>query len=306
MRLVLDARTASFGALIDYAGVFPPASLDMRDAVAGYRRLRTSADRWVVGRFLTRASQLEQLAAVVTASLDQREDPWSIGVVFDMSAGAASSLCLDFAAEMDPAMTIGAVEAKTSRSDHEAIAQVIEATGALDTDVAVFIELVRGASFAEQIDAVADNLRSRGRTGGAKLRCGGSDPDDFPTVEEVTDFVWAATNEGVPFKATAGLHQPVRHLDEDIGAWRHGFVNILLASVAASEGEPRSVVEAIVAETDPESFSVTATAARWGQVFAAGSTIRRSRRNGFHAFGSCDLDEPIDALRTLDMLGDGA
>ena len=306
MRLVLDARTASFGALIDYAGIFPPASLDMRDAVAGYRRHRASADRWVVGRFLTRATQLEQLAAVVTASLDQREEPWSIGVVFDMSAGAASSLCLDFAAEMDPAMTIGVVEAKTSRGDAEAIAQVIEATGALDSEVAVFVELVRGGSFADQIDAVAENLRSRGRSGGAKLRCGGRDPSDFPTVEEVTDFVWAATNEGVPFKATAGLHQPVRHLDEDIGAWRHGFVNILLASVAASEGEPRSVVEAIVGETDPAAFSITATAARWGPVFASGSAIRRSRRNGFHAFGSCDLDEPIDALRTLEILGDGA
>jgi hypothetical protein len=306
MRLVLDARTASFGALIDYAGVFPPSSLAMGDAITAYRDHRSSADRWVVGRFLTRASQLEALAQAATATFDRRTGPWPVGVIFDMGPGVATSLCLDFAAEMGNAITIDAVEAKAQRPDPDAIAQLIEATGALDAETAVFVELVSGHPPAPQIDAVAENLRALGRNGGVKLRCGGAGPADFPSVEEVAEFVWDSTNEGVPFKATAGLHQPIRHFDTDLGAWRHGFVNILIASIAATDGEPRDVVESIIAETDPSQFSVTATAVQWKHVFAAGSAIRRSRRNGFVAFGSCDLDEPIEALRSLDMLGEGA
>jgi hypothetical protein len=36
-----DARRAALARLIDYAGMFPPASLGIEDAVAGYREART-------------------------------------------------------------------------------------------------------------------------------------------------------------------------------------------------------------------------------------------------------------------------
>lgn len=303
MRLALDARTAAFGALIDYAGAFPPASLPIDEAVASYRRLRTDDDRWVLGRFLVRASALEQLAAVATRTMRRGEGPWSVGVIFDVGHGAAASVSHEFQREMGPVMSIGAAEA-TVRADVEADT-LIDSIATIDPDVAAFIEVDRSEPLGPQVHGIAEALRDRGRAGGAKLRCGGTDAATFPTVEEVAEFIWEASLVSLPFKATAGLHQPIRYHDLELDVWRHGFVNLLAASVACDAGEDRSVLEDILSETDPGAFSLGATALAWRDLVYPGSAIRRARREGLVAFGSCDLDEPLTALRDLSFLGEG-
>src|SRR5688500_19546105 len=46
---------------IDYAGLFPPAKLNMRDAVDEYVDLVSSEDSWIVSRFICPASRLMEL-----------------------------------------------------------------------------------------------------------------------------------------------------------------------------------------------------------------------------------------------------
>ena len=305
MRLVLDSRTAAFGGLIDYAGLFPPAAKAMDEAVTDYARLRSLDTRWIVGKFLCRASALEQLAAAAVTHMKRGDAPWQVGAIFDMGPGAAAMLVNDFQTEMSPALSITSIEVKTPRPDSEAIATTIESMWSLESDIAIFVEVVKGSEAGPQILDIAENLRSRGRTGGAKLRCGGLSKTDFPTVGEVTDFLWSATNTQLPFKATAGLHQPIRHFDPQVDTWRHGFVNLLVASVACDEGADRETVQTIVAETDPQAFAMTAASVRWRDLHLPGSAITRSRFNGFIAYGSCDIDEPIGALRGFDFLGEG-
>ncbi len=304
MRLVLDARTASFGALIDYAGVFPPASLATEDAVREYRSHRESPDAWAIGRFLVRASQLESLGAVVTSSFRRGDHPWSVGVVFDLGVGASATLAQAFHYEMSPAMEVTSAEVRYPER-HDEVRAILEAVATIDRDVATFIEVDTHRPLREQIETIDRELRESGQTGGAKLRCGGVTADHFPSVDTVVDFLWEASLAGLPFKATAGLHQPVRHRDEELDVMRHGFLNLLAGSAACDEGEDRTTVQAIVAEEDPEAFEVNATALRWRDVMLPGSAVRRSRHDGFTAYGSCDLDEPLSALRALGFLGDG-
>lgn len=303
MRLVLDARTAAFASMIDYAGVFPPASRPMADAVDTFRRLRDSDERWVVGRFLCRASQLEDLAAVATAGMTRGEPPWPVGVVMDMSPGAAASVAHEFQWEMAPAMEITAAEVRAAADDP---GRLLDAVSSIDADVTPFIEIDRDVPLAAQVEAIGAALSNRGVAGGLKLRCGGVDADAFPSVADVAGFIWETSLADIPFKATAGLHAPLRHRDPELGVMRHGFVNILLASVAAGRGEPRSVVEAIVAETEPDAFALGPATASWRNIAFPGSAIRRSRMHGLHAFGSCDIDEPLAGLRSLGFLGEGA
>lgn len=304
MRLALDARTAAFSGLIDYAGTFPPASLPMDGAIGTYRTMRSSPQRWVMGRFLCRASELERLAAVATRSMQRGESPWSIGVIFDITHGAAAALSQEFQREMAPVMSVAAAEARTT--EDASPGELIDAMATIDPDISAFIEMDTTSDLGGQVHAIASALRDRGRPGGVKLRCGGTTPEAFPTVDAVTSFIWEAAGTSVPFKATAGLHQPIRHHDPDLDVWRHGFVNILLASVACDAGESRSTVEKIVAETDPDAFAFGTMAASWRDVSLPGAAIARSRRSGFTAFGSCDVEEPLNELIAHTFLGDGA
>ncbi len=47
--------------LVDYAGLFPPASLSLDRALANYRRYCASEHGWILGRFVITAAQLEQV-----------------------------------------------------------------------------------------------------------------------------------------------------------------------------------------------------------------------------------------------------
>ncbi|MGI9585933.1 MAG: hypothetical protein ACR2N7_10125 [Acidimicrobiia bacterium] len=305
MRLVLDARTAAFAALIDYAGLFPPASLSMEDAVREYADATASPRSWAFGRFLCPASRLEELAGVATSSFHRGDGGWSIGVVFDVDPGPSAAVAHDFNVEMSPAIEVSAAEARITDPTPKGIGELIDTIGSIGTDVVAFLEVDRRSSITRQVAATVTELASRSRAGGAKIRCGGTTADLFPNVEEVTEFIVAASTNRLAFKATAGLHQPVRHFDQELAVWRHGFVNILVADAAADDGQSHSVVEAIVRETDPAAFSIGASMARWKDVSIPGSALRRTRTNGFVAYGSCDLAEPTDALVDLGFFGEG-
>jgi hypothetical protein len=119
----------------------------------------------------------------------------------------------------------------------------------------------------------------------AKVRCGGS---VLPSVPALAEFVQACKRLEVPFKATAGLHQPLRHGVE------HGFVNLLAAAVFDDEEEALS-------DEDPGSFGISAESFRWRDRTAGVVEIGRAR-DLFASFGSCSAQEPIDGLRALGML----
>lgn len=305
MRLVVDARTAAFAAFVDYAGLFPPASLTIEGAIDGYRRSRGSSSAWVSGRFLVRASQLEELASVVTTTMNQQDGPWEVSVVFDRPPAESASLAAAFHAEMEPALTVAAAEVRIEDPGLEGIRSLTTTVSSINPDVVAFLEVRRDSDVRSQIDAIRTVLGEAVLAGGAKLRCGGVTADLFPSTEEVSGFIIGAVEASVPFKATAGLHQPIRHYDEELDVHRHGFVNLLIATAAAAAGEPEAVVHDIVGETDPDAFAMSSAFATWRDLRFPGSALRRMRQHSFVAYGSCDFDEPIDALTDLSLLGDG-
>jgi len=119
----------------------------------------------------------------------------------------------------------------------------------------------------------------------AKVRCGGA---VLPSVPALAEFVQACRRLEVPFKATAGLHQPLRHGDE------HGFLNLLAAAAFGDEEEA-------LADEDPASFEVSSQSFRWRDRAAGPLELSRAREL-FVSFGSCSAQEPIDGLLELGML----
>jgi hypothetical protein len=119
----------------------------------------------------------------------------------------------------------------------------------------------------------------------AKVRCGGS---VVPSVPALAEFVQSCRRLEVPFKATAGLHHPLRHGHD------HGFLNLLAAAVFGDEEEA-------LADEDPGSFALSAESFRWRERTAGGSELARAREL-FVSFGTCSAQEPIDGLQALGML----
>ena len=47
--------------VIDYAGLFPPASLSLDESIRNYARYLREPDRWMLGRFICPAARLSEL-----------------------------------------------------------------------------------------------------------------------------------------------------------------------------------------------------------------------------------------------------
>jgi hypothetical protein len=120
-----------------------------------------------------------------------------------------------------------------------------------------------------------------------KVRCGGT---ALPSVAALAQLVQECRRQRIPFKATAGLHHPVRANGE------HGFLNLLAAAVF--EGDE----EEALAEEGESTFEVTAEAFTWRNRTAGPEAIARVRRELFVGFGSCSAQEPIDGLVELGVL----
>jgi hypothetical protein len=154
--------------------------------------------------------------------------------------------------------------------------------------VQAYWELVPGRGLRGAVAAV------REARAGAKIRCGG---ESVPPVEAVAAFVVACRDAGVRFKATAGLHHPIRHGD------RHGFLNLLAAAVFAhADGLGEDELATVLAEEDPGAFSLDADALAVHGHRADAAAIDGARAELFAAYGSCSFDEPVDDLTALGVL----
>jgi hypothetical protein len=129
----------------------------------------------------------------------------------------------------------------------------------------------------------------------AKVRTGGLTPESAPPASAVADFLCEAAARRLPFKATAGLHHPIR-------GTMHGFVNVFVAAAFAWHGLDRAAVIEALNETDPASFEFLDDGLCWRGRNITATQIAEARRDFAHSFGSCSFEEPIADLRQLDWL----
>ena len=153
------------------------------------------------------------------------------------------------------------------------------------------------------VTALARHDAEGGPEFGYKVRCGGVTPDAFPTPEQVAFVVATCRDAGVAFKATAGLHHPVRHFDHSIGTAMHGFLNVFGAAVLAhaldlSEAAIRQVLRA----EDIKAFSFSDAGFAFQDLRVSAEQVERARDAFATSYGSCSFDEPRDDLRAAKIL----
>lgn len=119
-----------------------------------------------------------------------------------------------------------------------------------------------------------------------KVRCGGA---SAPSIDSLAGLMRRCREQGIPFKATAGLHHPVRRDGS------HGFLNLLAAAIFGDE-------ERVLAEEDEGAFRLDDGAFAWRERSASLDEIRAARQSLFVAFGSCSFSEPAEELVSLGFL----
>jgi hypothetical protein len=302
---VSDARRALLGSLIDHAALFPPASMGMEEAVAEDRLARRDPNAWMIARFVCPASRLGELEDALGG--------WSgaprLSVVLDgVAAGdeaswteAVEADAHDVAAAARAGAPVAALELRLPSALPGSAALIAAQTALRPLKAEVYLELLPGERWRETLPAAIGAAAAIGAR--AKLRCGGDSPAAFPPVELVAHVLASCRDTGVVLKATAGLHHPVRHVDEATGVPMHGFLNLLAAaSFAAAHNLRPSGLERVVAEEDPEAFEVGAGGIRVGLQRASADEIAAARRHLFASYGSCSWREPVEDLQAMGVL----
>jgi nitrite reductase/ring-hydroxylating ferredoxin subunit len=262
--------------LIDYAGIFPPAERTLADAVGEYRKLVAGPHTAIVGPFLVRSGLLDELDPLGAPA------EWPIGVVVDGPLEAAVTRLI--------ASERRIVQIELRLADDDEPAAIADQIARIPTEAAAFVEAAGTAPIAEQVERIA--RLARARTGGevhAKLRTGGVAPGSTVPDDVLAGFMAACREHGLSWKATAGLHQPLRHLAASIGQPQHGFLNVLAAAwLVEQRAAPEAVAAAIAAE-------------RLDGLTIPPALVRRRMLS----FGSCSIDEPVAALAALGLSAGG-
>jgi hypothetical protein len=273
-------------ALVDDAGLFPPESLPMADALARHRADEAAGYPMLSHRFLCPASRIGELRTEwARLAAEGGEGRLRLGVILDTGVDGLDAVAAEVAE--DPLLALEMVEVPAPSAE-----AVEAALGALaGFEPAAFVE---GPRSLDWVKAVAGAGEQSGRLRGAKVRCGGARAELFPTPEELAAFVCACFEHGVPFKATAGLHGAVRHRDEQTGFVHHGFLNLVLGAVVAAMGATVGDVAVVLAATDGPALAAEARAVS-ERAMSAGRLL-------FRAYGSCSTSEPREEAAALGLL----
>ncbi|MCA9276344.1 MAG: hypothetical protein KDA29_09990 [Phycisphaerales bacterium] len=305
--------------LIDYAGLFPPSQLDMAMATQNYARdLRSSYERFL-SRFICPASRLDELsehgAALMPgtyATSGYREhadfqDPWQISAIIigDLEENLERIYAFNerHDSETNGLAMVDALEMK--------IGSPSEIDDLLDTIPEMIVpafELPKEVIFGGDPRGFVAAMAGTGAV--AKIRCGGVTSDLFPSSADIARFIVACHRADVPFKATAGLHHPLRSehaLTYEPNAPRgvmHGFVNVFLAGAMVRHCNGFAETEAVrlLDDGDASHFRFESDRVGWTEFEIDVAQLAQARESFATGYGSCSFKEPTDDLKSLGWL----
>lgn len=298
MSTIPGSLRALLSNLIDYAGLFPPAGLPMQQAVENYERYLAGPDAWALARFVLPVSRFAEFEA----AMDRIEpiEPWGISALLGRNPEADLAEIDRFNERNLGRATVDAVEVKASTTD-----EISHIRAYVRGSIRCYFEIAPAE--ASQLLPTIGAIHGR-----AKIRTGGVTADAFPSSEAVARFIMECATHNVAFKATAGLHHPIRcvkpltydHVAE-MGLM-HGYLNVFVAASAARQEFPSATLVKLL-EDDLEGDTLPSIRFEddmicWGDQSITTESLRNTRQNFAISFGSCSFEEPLSDLRELNLL----
>ena len=290
--------------LIDYAGLFPPAKLDMGATVGNYARYLAGGDAWMLGRLILPVERLDEFEQVALQALRQsaadETGPWQLSVIAapagseELEADLVRIAAFNQKHEDDEA---GLAVIETIELGGESVQVIESALDQITGDLFPCFEIAIDDDPRSLIAALADGDCA------AKVRLGGPNPEAVPSTANLARFIHAAATTNVPFKATAGLHHPLRRRAEALGADEHGFLNVFTAAcLAQTDLLSEADIAALLEERSLDAFRIGEDVMQWRKHRLGDDSIEDVREEFALSFGSCSFDEPRQRLRELGLI----
>lgn len=294
--------------LVDYAGLFPPAKLDMATAVANYNAYVACEHNWMLGRLIVPLSRLDEFESESRTLLptDENAMPWMISALLPPVGEGDLDAAFDRIDQFNESHSaperglalIDTVELKAATAS-----MIDDAIDAIPEGVTPFFEIPTGADPRGMVAALS------GTGARAKIRTGGVEPEMIPLTRDVLNFILACAGARVAFKATAGLHHPIRKvypLTYESDAPRglmHGYINVFLAAtVVYTELANEADAAAILDEENADAFTFADDRVTWCDLTIDAERLALGREEFALSFGSCSFEEPVADATHLQLI----
>jgi len=318
-----SSKIALLAGAIDYAGMFPPASLDLNATMQKAASFRMTAKHpWLMNRIVLSLSEVKKLNAKFLFGCGANGSPWSISVLSTPSTATSHS---DFVKGVDwdfremrriqerhyhssAKVDLVSYEIKlpdTITSPGQAITSgeyIFPALEQIETiwpgEMDVYFEVSLEGAWQETLEGVTrimsewinENSESP-ILPGLKVRTGGK---VVPRAEQLAMAIDECAANGVKIKATQGMHHPLTHSGE------FGFVNLFAAVNFAFSWGPQEFslkdIENCLRSENPKDFVFLESTFSWMGRELTNDQIESARKTHAAALGSCSLDEPDQFL----------
>jgi hypothetical protein len=293
-----ESVRALLSEIVDYAGLFPPSQLSMSEAVSNYSTYKNSKHSWMLGRFVVPVNRLGEFTESAKEFFSSNAKFWKISVLAGEDIYETVRQIENFNAKHAPHAVIDALEVKAHTNS-----SINKIADAVTPNLEAYFELPLREDLADLFSTLAIRKQR------AKIRTGGITSDAFPTATQITRFMRICLAANIPFKATAGLHHPIRCLKpltyekdapEDT---MNGFLNVFLAAGFLKQNYQRSTVHRLLEDEQAENFTFDDEGVCWRQKhFMRTSELKTLREKNMISFGSCSFDEPVKDLQEIGIL----
>jgi hypothetical protein len=237
---------------LDYAGLFP--LLNMAEATNNYARYCRKLS-WILNHFILPVSRMEEFETVVRRIPPETRKGrrWRLSVLGTDNPEADLKRIMEFNQRNsgDPGSGVLVADAIEFKVDSEEA--VRRAARVFAGHPQTYFEIAISRDMQRLIRVIAE------QHGRVKVRTGGLVPDVIPSPGQLANFILLCVREGVPFKATAGLHHAFRAIhpltyekSSPLGKML-GFLNLLFASAIARRSGGGGVA-AVLSQEDPKVF----------------------------------------------------
>lgn len=297
IRILLDG-------VIDYAGLFPPASLDMRTAVRNYADYSAGANASMLGRLIVPVRRLSEFEDAAANYLPRGNPvyPWRLSATSSGNLIQDLEVIVNFNVFHARNENAGAVVVDTLELKAETVENIQRAMYLIPRSLTTYFEIPITTDPTDLLDTIAV---SRAR---AKVRTGGVTHQAFPAIADLARFIHLCAQQRLQFKATAGLHHPIRgnyrltYDEQTETGTMNGFLNLLLATAYARFDLSEIDIREILSEQSLSAFSFDEEGVLWRRQRLTNHQLELARNQIVIALGSCSFEEPIEDLQAMKLL----